>query len=109
MVVVATKHAKASLMDRIAMAVLVAVDDRRHCPKTKKASLGTVESVSWNYLAVGQAADYVALAGDSASGLPDGDGMIVDCTQQYVISGHLLKMMESQRSMKGETVAAEWR
>lgn len=31
---VARKYAKASLMERIAMAVLVAVDDRRHCPKT---------------------------------------------------------------------------
>ena len=111
-VVVATKHAKASLMDRIAMAVLVAVGDHRHCPKTQKASLGTVGSVSWNHLTVGQAVDYAALVGDNATGLPDDDGMrlmVVGCTRQYVILGHLLKMMESQRSMKGETVAAEWR
>jgi hypothetical protein len=70
--------------------------------------------VSWSHLAVGQAVDCVALAGDKfrATGIPDGDGMqlmIVDCTRKSVILRHLLKMMESQRSMKGETAAAEWR
>lgn len=70
--------------------------------------------MSWNHLAVDQAVDYVASAGGKfrAIELPDGDGMrwmIVDCTRQSVILRHLLKMMESQRSMKEETVAAEWR
>lgn len=48
--VVATKHAKASLMEQIAMTVLAAVGDRHRCPRKQKASLGTVGSVCWSYL-----------------------------------------------------------
>lgn len=112
--VVATKHAKASLMERIAMTVLAAVDDRRRCLKTQKASLGTVESVSWDRLVAGQAVYYVALAGDKflETGHPDVGGMrsmVVDCTRQSVILGHLLRTMESQRTMRGETTAVDWR
>lgn len=112
--VVATKHAKASLMEQIAMTVLAAVDDRRRCLKRQKASLGTVGNVSWNHLVVGQAVCYVALAGYKflVVGHPDVGGMrlmIVDCTRQSVILGHLLRTMESQRTMGGEMAAADWR
>jgi hypothetical protein len=108
-IVVATKHAKANLVERIAMAVLVVVYDHRRCPKTQKASLETAGSVSWNHSVIGRA---VALAGDKfrVTGHPDGGGMrlmIVDCIRSAILV-HLL-MMENQRTTRGETVAAEWR
>lgn len=111
--VVAMKHAKASLMEQIATTVLAAVDDRRCCPKTQKASPGNVGNVSWNYSVVGRAVCYVALAGDKflATGHPVVGGMwlmIVDGTRQTAISGHLLRMTESQRTTRGETAAADW-
>lgn len=113
LVIVGKKHAKASPLNQIATVVLVVVDDLRYCPKTQRASLGTVESVSGDHSVPVQEVDYVALTDKfRAFGHPDGEGMrmmLVDCIRQSVILRHLLMMMESQRTRRGETVAAEWR
>lgn len=106
LVIVATNHVMASLMVQIATTVLAAVDDR-HCPKTQTASRGTVGSVNWYHLMLGQEVNYVALAGDKfrSTGHLDDEG-IVDCIQRSVILGHFLKTTESQRTMMGEMVVA---
>lgn len=113
LVVVAVEHARASLMGRIATTVLAAVDDRRRCPKTRKAGLGIVVSASWNHLVAGQAADFVALSGDKflVIGHPDVEGMwltTVGCTQLFVMLCYLLTMTEIQMTMTGEMAAADW-
>lgn len=112
LVFVVAEHAKASLMHRIAT-MLVAVDDRPHYLKTRKATLEIVASVGWNHLVAGQAADSVASAGDIflVSGHPDVEGMwltTVDCTRQNVILQSLLRMMGIQRTMRREMVGVDW-